>query len=512
MMNRVLRFGMGVCLAALPAVGMAAAPAVTANVSVDSVYYSYVDKLSGMGYITSLPNGARPYSRMEMAKWVQEAEKTAKRKPMPGYLQDVLQAMETEFAPELATLQGHRTYDGVRLHSATAALAYQGGDASSYRYNSGVHGSWQPFGANRNGYQYGADGNAIASFEASGMIGPETAVYIRPRVSYDKDNHLSMSLEEGYIKTRSGIWAFEAGRQAMRWGQGATGTLALSNTMSPLTTLQAHFMEPQKVGGFFRFLGQADVHLFYGKLESDRSDRAAAYGRTDYDDAGLLGMRVDITPTSYVTVGLERISMLGGNGNGLNASDWGHWIYGRNDDNRKDRWDDIAGVDFRLRFPGVQLYGELYGEDQAGYLPSDIAYRAGVYLPQLTKDGSWDMTAEIVNTNNSWYIHSKFQNGWTYRGDIIGDAMGTNARKYYVGLTRHFRREGTIGVYVMRTDMDRGTAQHPTVDEIGITGQRKLRANVYLNGTIGAARVEHANYTSSTDHDTFALASVKWLY
>ena len=110
------------------------------------------------------------YLRMEMAKWVQEAEKTAKRKPMPGYLQDVLQAMETEFAPELATLQGHRTYDGVRLHSATAALAYQGGDASSYRYNSGVHGSWQPFGANRNGYQYGADGNAIASFEASGMM------------------------------------------------------------------------------------------------------------------------------------------------------------------------------------------------------------------------------------------------------------------------------------------------------------------------------------------------------
>ena len=53
MMNKVLRFGMGVCLAALPAVGMAA-PVVTANVSADSVYYSYVDKLSGMKNIKSM--------------------------------------------------------------------------------------------------------------------------------------------------------------------------------------------------------------------------------------------------------------------------------------------------------------------------------------------------------------------------------------------------------------------------------------------------------------------------
>ena len=37
---------------------------------------------------------------------------------------------------------------------------------------------------------------------------------------------------------------------------------------------------------------------------------------TDYDDAGLIGIRADFSPTSYFTFGLSRLSMLGGDGNG----------------------------------------------------------------------------------------------------------------------------------------------------------------------------------------------------
>ena len=159
-------------------------------------------------------------------------------------------------------------------------------------------------------------------------------------------------------------------------------------------------LKDPSVGGFFRFLGQADVHLFYGFLEGDRHDRAAALGlkHKDYDDAGLIGIRADFSPTSYFTFGLSRLSMLGGDGNGLDSSDWGHWLYGRNDDADKDRWDDIAGGDFRLSLPGVTFYGELYGEDQSHYMLSKVAYRAGIYLPKLTHDGSWDMTLEMADT------------------------------------------------------------------------------------------------------------------
>ena len=61
-----------------------AADRTTANVSVDSVYYSYIDKLSGMGYLKTLPNGARPYSRMQMAPLVPGSGRKISRKAYAG--------------------------------------------------------------------------------------------------------------------------------------------------------------------------------------------------------------------------------------------------------------------------------------------------------------------------------------------------------------------------------------------------------------------------------------------
>lgn len=482
----------------------------SANLPVDSVYYSYIDKLSGMGYIQSLPNGAKPYSRLEVAKWVLEAQDKAAEKPMPEYLSSQLEALETYLAPEIAMLQGDAKQNDITLRSATLAGSYNKADAFQYPYRS-VHGSWQPFGANQNGYRYGRDGGVSASLEISGNIGHDTAVSLRPRVGYDKDNEGTASLEEGYIKTRLGSLEVEAGRQAMIWGQGASGNLLLSNNMKPLTTVQLHLNEPKKVGGFFRFLGDVDFHSFYGILDGDRKADAAATGHRDFDDAGLLGLRVDITPTDYATFGLARVSLLGGKGNSLSRSDWGDWLTGTNA-YEDDKWDDIGGFDFRLRFPGVQWYGELYGEDQAGYLPSKVAYRLGAYFPRLTKDGSWDMTLEAANTSDVWYRHGTFQNGWTYSGDIMGDAMGTNARKYYGAVKRYLPYEGYIGAYYMRTEMDRSMSNHPVVDEAALMGQQKVGDNVYLRGTLGLARVQNGDYAGQTDYAKFATAAFQWVY
>ena len=70
----------------------AASPLVTANVPLDSRYYGYIDKLEGMGYIKDMPTGTRPYSRLDMAKWLLEAQQQAQTKPMPGYDRPQVQA------------------------------------------------------------------------------------------------------------------------------------------------------------------------------------------------------------------------------------------------------------------------------------------------------------------------------------------------------------------------------------------------------------------------------------
>lgn len=483
-----------------------AADQTTVNVPVDSVYYQYLDKLSGMGYVKSLPNGAKPYSRMQMARWVLEAKEMVKVRPMAPYLADQLAALEVYAAPEIEALSGGALTDHVRFRSASVEMAYHQGDAFSYAYQpKTMAGSWAPFSANQNGHKYGRNGSASAGVEVSGNVSPELAVSIRGRAAWDKDNDGTASLEEAYVKTRLGSVAFEAGRQALVWGEGASGHLLLGNSMKPLTTVQAHLTNPVKVGGFFRFLGEVDLHSFYGFSDRDRGSDAGKRGVNDFDDAGLIGLRLDVTPSSHFTFGASRISMLGGKENGLSASDWGNWLTGKNAD-RDDKWNDIGGFDFRLRYGDFQIYGEAMGEDQAGGLPSKWAHRVGLYLPKISTDGSWDLTLEAAKTTDAWYTHWAYQQGWTYSGDIMGDDMGNDARKYYVRVNHYLSGERLLGLYYLRTERERNTRLAPTVDEIGLTGQQKLSDNRYLTGMLGYAEVKE----KTKDHHLFAAAVLEW--
>ena len=225
--------------------------------------------------------------------------------------------------------------------------------------------------------------------------------------------------------------------------------------------------------------------------------------------SGLLGLRLDITPTSYFTFGASRISMLGGKGNGLDSSDWGNWVTGTNADSH-DKWDDIAGFDARLRLPGVQFYGELYGEDQANYLPSQVGYRAGMYIPNLAGNGSWDLTMETAKTGHNWYYHGRYQNGWTYHGQIMGDQMGPDAQAFFAKVNHYWTGERSMGIFVKRTSRNHEFSAAPTDTEVGVTGQYKVSPNTYLNGELGLSHGTNQLGSDDKTNSTFVnLAMTK---
>jgi len=489
-----------------------AAPQVTGNVSLGSSYYEYIDKLEGMGYISSMPMGAKPYSRLSMAKWTIEARKAALQKPMPKYLAAYLQELETGLAPEIATIEGKGTPDSFRLTEVKTGLAYLNADQMNYGYSNGIAATWQPLNENNNGYRYGKNLNLYAGVELSGRIGHDTVLTLRPRVSYNADQSGTASLEEGYIKTRMGIVGLEVGKEALSWGQGATGSLILGDNATPRTMLKMNFLEPYKSNGFFKFLGEQNYTVFYSQMEGNRSDIADNNGRTDYNNASLIGIRTDYKPFKNFTFGMSRVSILGGDNHGLSGSDWWHWVSGTNANTAgADRWDDIAGADFRYRFPGMQLYGEVYGEDQSGFLPSDVAERIGIYFPQLVSDGSWDMRLEYVHTKSGWYAHSAYQNGWTYHHDIMGDSMGPDAQKLYMGIERHLSNVEKIGFHAMRIDMQRSSSVTQKVSELWVNYERKLHGNMYLNTMAGIAFIDNADYVNGrNDKSKFVMGEVKW--
>ena len=456
------------------------------NMPVGSIYYDYLEKLDGMGYLKSMLYGTRPYSRMDMARWTLEAREASKSKPdATDFVETMISRLEKALAPEIAQIRGGEgnAKPSFKLHSTSVELAATKlHNKNGYGYRGLTNGRWQSFSTNNKGHKYEDGGNMIVGMYASGNLGRDMALSVSGRAAWDKEN-VTASLDEAYLATRVGIWNIEAGKQAIVWGQGATGNLLFSDNARPRTMLKISNEEQPQSKGFLKFLGKTRFTAFASRLDGDRT----ANGVHDYEHPWQLGFRGDFIYKNF-TVGVARASMLGGKGNSFGKHQFGKWVIGKNA-YHDDKWDDIAGIDFRWRMPGVTLYGELYGEDQAGFLPSDVAYRGGIYIPRLSYDGTWDMRLEGAHTNRSWYTHGTYRAGWTYRNDIMGDYMGTNATRLYANLNYYASAYDKVGFHGSYWTADQADNTKQKVKSAWLTYDKVLGDNDTLNFMAGLSDI-----------------------
>ena len=50
------------------------------------------------------------------------------------------------------------------------------------------------------------------------------------------------------------------------------------------------------------------------------------------------------------------------------------------------------------------------------------------------------------------------------------------------------------------------------VYEAALTGRLKLQDHFFLDGSLGLAKIDHADYTDRTDRNVFATATARWQY
>jgi hypothetical protein len=239
-----------------------------------------------------------------------------------------------------------------------------------------------------------------------------------------------------------------------------------------------------KSRGFLAFLGQTKFTMFASRLDGDARTEG---GVQDHEHPWLLGFRGDLVWKNF-TLGLARGSMLGGKGNAFHARDIGNWLIGKNA-YHDDKWNDVAGIDFRWRMPGLQIYGEIYGEDQAGFMPSHPSYRAGIYIPRLSYDGSWDMRLEGAHTHSAMYGHGTYRAGWTYHNDIMGDSMGSNATRLYGNINYYASASDKIGAHGSFWKMDMADATDRKVKNAWLTYDKLLGSKDTLSFMAGLSDI-----------------------
>jgi hypothetical protein len=313
----------------------------------------------------------------------------------------MLAELQKEFRNELAVLDGGTAAYNFTLKEWSAGFAKYDGDILSQKQTKS---SYQPFAINSDGYRLSDDDSFTAAIRFEGKAAPSLVVSLTARGDSDLDDHLTFP--SAYVKTHISNLEIQLGKDSFLWGQGSHGSLLLTNNSRAKNTIRLSTVKPLETGGIFKFLNDVSIAGFYSELEEHR-DR-------DQKQPGFSGLRFDFVPSNSFTFGIARTDIV----RGLHGGDLGDFLIGKNADNTVDeKWNSIAGLDFRWRLKvlgGAQVYGEMYGEDQAGSLvplPSKNAYLLGVYLPRLSYSGDWDTQLEWADTNDVWYSHWKFADG-----------------------------------------------------------------------------------------------------
>lgn len=274
-------------------------------------------------------------------------------------------------------------------------------------------------------------------------------------------------LDNSYVAGIWGNWIFSAGAQERWYGPGWDSSLILSNNARPVPSLslQRNYADPFE-SKWLSWIGPWSVSAFAGQLESDRF----------IPHAKLLGMSVTFKPFDSLEIGLRRTAQWGGEGRPESLSSLIDLAIGRtNCDQIADGCDDrlnsneagnqLAGVDFDWRLPTKKyigsIYGQLVGEDEAGYAPSRKFYQLGYKNNFSISDILVTSYIEYADTENEYaknltYEHAIYRTGYRTKSRSIGSTFDADTESLTIGLLASLTSGERYLVSLSKVDMNKG--------------------------------------------------------
>lgn len=145
----------------------------------------------------------------------------------------------------------------------------------------------------------------------------------------------------------------------------------------------------------------------------------------------LAGLQGSISPAEGLAFGLNRITQYGGGSrNESSFSDFREALTGSNNPTagRGEFGNRVASMTASIIFPAKTPFAvhlEYAGEDNAysgNYRLGATNMSMGIDFPQLWRD--YDVTYEISEWQNDWYVHNVYPRGLVNRGHVIGHWFG----------------------------------------------------------------------------------------
>ena len=242
-----------------------------------------------------------------------------------------------------------------------------------------------------------------------------------------------------------------SGGKSDAWlGPGMGSAMPWSNNAENIYSFRINRVEPLYVKYLSKYLGPVRYDFFYGSLK----------GHTDPNDDWVHSDMFSFQPTANFEFGFQRTVIFGGKGHEpVTIRTFLKGFFDTNDTSGEEKGsrDDpgarFSAFHFSYRLPFARKTLTLYTDSEVHddltpvSAPRRAAYRPGIYLAQFPGLKRLDLRVEGVSTDcstlvclgggNEYIEYAVQKQGYTNKGNILGDWIGREAKGGQAWLTWH---------------------------------------------------------------------------
>jgi hypothetical protein len=491
-------------------------------VPLDSWIYPSLERLAAMGYIRRAYLGLRPWSRMECARMLEEAEEAGLGHAEGTEAQGIYRSLADEFVVERSRLDGAANL-GLNIDSVYTRVTTISGSP----LRDGAH-----FGQTINndyGRQYWEGTSFISGLSTHAEAGP-FAFYVRgeyqsaPAIpSYplpvlqaiaDKDRTIpspngidqvsQFELLDSYGALKLGNVQFSFGKQTAWFGPGESGPWLFSDNAPPLMMLRINSDEPFRIPLLSKILGPAQAEFFIGQLSGQQFvfDNNTVLGPNVDPEPYMHGEKISFKPTRNLEFGMGITAEFGGPGLPFT---WGNFIrtyYRHASDIAEKPGKRLSAFDLTYKVPGLRNWLTFYLDslvvDEISPIGSTRpSFTFGLHLPRVPYVPKLELRAEglrTARTENEFapgfvYTDRRYRSGYTSDGNLLGSWIGRAGTGGQAWLTYWLSARSSLqgGYRAQRVDMK--------FLEGGTTNDFSFRWNQVFSDRVGlSAFVQYENW------------------
>jgi Capsule assembly protein Wzi len=445
-------------------------------VPLDSWVYSAFERLAAEGYVQTAFLSLRPWTRLDCARLIQEAEDQITDESATSDVPTLMRYLKSEFAPELERRAGasNREFRLESLDQRVTAIAGRPLTDGFHFAETLVNDDGRPFAQGANLYSGTSFRTAAGPFAAYlrteiqrvPLVQAPDGFTDRQIAAADFTSTVAAGPISAFLRGRvleaNASFAFSdnqftVGRQSLWWGPAQSGATLFSNNAEPIDMIRYDRVRPFELPGFLRALGPIRAQIMLGRLSGAQFVQPLniLYGTSGValkDQPFIQGEKISFKPTLNFEFSVSRTTIFGGTGSPVNLHTSLVSLFSAGTENgNADPGDRRQAVDASYRIPGLRQcltgYFDGFADDQPFPLayPTESVWLSGFFLrcvpdlPRLTirAEGLLSPRRDLAFPG-FFYFNIHYKSGYTNNRQLIGSWIGREAQGEQMWATWHF--------------------------------------------------------------------------